>query len=293
MKQKSKLILGFIIFIIGLTVFFCLIPIDGFLRVLIGNDSISISLGLSVSIICWIISLILIAKNEFKVFNNKNRNNYKFKVYSEFISSIVLGLSSIVAIVISIGWYNSKILILSIIISIVCCIGFIYYLNKVKELINTKKKYKGVDFIPKTFYELILNDHYKNKIRSKLKKNIKECSIKSDYDEQFKKININFKSDNYNIEIVVGKKEIYYFITLNDDVESSIYNIISHQQSSEYSKEEIEEFIYSDEATKIPFNRYDNDHSYVILSDYVNNLIEKTTGLIEFNNKYKRDSQMR
>lgn len=288
MKAKGTLILGVILFVFGLLTFFLLVPSVGPLRKLIENDNISLPIGISAFIICIIIGLILIAINENEEVNNYRKEKYKIKLYQEFIASIILGVFAIIGIVIGVFLDDFKILLISLAILIVSFGVFIYYQQKNKEIITIINMYLDEKFEPASFYELILNDYFKDRLVNKLETYFMDSEIVSKFDEREKEVTIIFIFKYFEIEIVIDENEFVYYINLDFELENEIYDQTDLNQIADYNEKKLDELLYSYETFKIHFSKNEIENSYKEFTYFVNGLISKINELIEILKNIKK-----
>lgn len=129
--------------------------------------------------------------------------------------------------------------------------------------------YLDEKFEPASFYELILNDYFKDRLVYKLETYFMDSEIVSKFDEREKEVTIIF---------------IFKYFEL----ENEIYDQTDLNQIADYSEKKLDELLYSYETFKIHFSKNEIENSYKEFTYFVNGLISKINELIEILKNIKK-----
>lgn len=128
--------------------------------------------------------------------------------------------------------------------------------------------YLDEKFEPASFYELILNDYFKDRLVYKLETYFMDSEIVSKFDEREKEVTIIFIFKYFELE-----NEIYDQTDLNQIA---------------VSEKKLDELLYSYETFKIHFSKNEIENSYKEFTYFVNGLISKINELIEILKNIKK-----
>lgn len=276
LTPKTKVIIGVVIFILGFGYFFlCLTLYGNEEGITMDNYPFIFVSMLVIPIICFIVSIIIIAKNENLSGSRKNevfkilRTN-KSNVYMELISSIIILVVGIIMI------FKENLSIKEIVAIVGCLIisiiGIIVYGKKVYNISKEKRHYSKKDFVPKNVYEQLRNDEYKKIIKRKFKKLLDQYEINSEYNLEFQQIKISFKNKLYEIEITIDKNNKWLDILLDENLENKLYKLAEKEIEKELTIELLDKLLYDEEKIQIKFDKNDLSKTYV---NIVNKIKEK------------------
>lgn len=292
LSPKTKVIIGVALFILGFGYFFLCLGIYGGSSEGISMDNypfIFVSM-MVVPFILFIISIVIISKNEYLIKPTKNAflkaiNPKKENVYIEFVGAIILLVMGIIgAIYVSIEEPDPKYIISCIFVLIVGIIGSINYSKKIYKIRKDKKYYSKKDFVPKNLYEQLRNDLYKKQLKKQIRNLTKDFEIDSDYDQELKQIKISFKNKFYEITITIEKNNKWIDVILDNELETKLYEI-AEKGFEELTVDVLDKLLYDEEKVKLSFDKNDLSKTYIGIVNKIKEkqeYIEKLRELIIF-----------
>lgn len=279
LSPKNKVIIGVIIFILG----FAYLPLCIWIfgkdeGITMDNHPFVFVSMLVVPLITFIISIVIIAKNEGLIKPAKNKflqaiNPKKENVYIEFVATIILSIMGIIGVVyLFIEEPEFKYTISCIGVLIVGLVGTIIYSRKIYKIRKDKKYYSKKDFVPKNVYEQLRNDLYKKQIRKQIRRLINDLEIDYDYDQELKQIKINFKNKLYEIAITIEKNNKWIDVILDNELETKLYEMAEQGLEKELTVDVLDKLLYDEEKVKLIFDKNDLSKTYL---EIVNKIKEK------------------